>query len=245
MASSLRGPIALLLLIAAARPAVAQAPRLVDLPAAWREARRRSPRLPAAAAAIERAEAAARLARSAWMPSLRGQASYTRIDGERALGDRVLVPEDAATAALVLNAPLVDAARWRRQRARPRRRDQRAPAGGRRRAPPGPAPGRELPGGAAAAARAGGDRARGRDLPHPAGHRPPAPRRAAWARGWKRCAPSASCATTRGAAPWPGRRCWRRRRLLGAVAGAGRAAGRGRDRRSCPPCPGWRRRWPS
>jgi outer membrane protein TolC len=88
-------------------------PRVVDLPGAWREARRRSPRLPAAAAAIERAEAAAKLARAGWLPSLRGQATYTRIDGERAIGDRVLVPQDASNAALVLNAPLVDAARWK------------------------------------------------------------------------------------------------------------------------------------
>jgi outer membrane protein TolC len=85
----------------------------VDLPGAWAEARRRSPSLPAAAAAIERAEAAAGLARAGWLPALRGQASYTRIDSERTLGDRVLVPRDSASAALVLTVPLLDAARWR------------------------------------------------------------------------------------------------------------------------------------
>ena len=103
----------MLLLIAAAPAAVAQTVRVVDFAGAWREARRRSPRLPAAAAAIERAEAAAKLARAGWLPSLRGQATYTRIDGERALGDRVLVPQDATNAALVLNAPLLDAPRWK------------------------------------------------------------------------------------------------------------------------------------
>jgi outer membrane protein TolC len=95
------------------RPRRHDSPRGKDLPGVWEEARRRSPRLPAAAAAVERAEAAARLARAGWMPSLRGQATYTRIDDERVLGDRVLVPQDASNAALVLNAPLLDAARWR------------------------------------------------------------------------------------------------------------------------------------
>jgi len=122
VASSLRGAIAVLLLIGGSFAAVAQTDsgaavaqtvRVVDLPGVWGEARRRSPRLPAAAAAVERAEAAARLARAGWMPSLRGQATYTRIDDERVLGDRVLVPQDASNAALVLNAPLLDAARWR------------------------------------------------------------------------------------------------------------------------------------
>ena len=88
-------------------------PRVVEFAALWAEARRKSPSLPAAAAAIERAEAAARLARAGWMPSLRGQVSATHLDDERALGDRVLVPQDAANAALVLTVPLLDVATWR------------------------------------------------------------------------------------------------------------------------------------
>ena len=80
MASSLRGALAFVLLIGGAFAAVAQTAsgaavaetiRVVDLPGVWAEARRRSPRLPAAAAAVERAEAAARLARATWLPSLR------------------------------------------------------------------------------------------------------------------------------------------------------------------------------
>src|SRR4051812_31277046 len=47
---------------------------------AWAQAHRRSPRFEAAAASVLRAQAAAQLARAGWLPSLRAQAIYTRLD---------------------------------------------------------------------------------------------------------------------------------------------------------------------
>ena len=103
--------------VAAAAPTVDQAPgprlRRVTLEQAWAEARKHNPRLEFAAAAVARAEAAAQLARAAWLPALRAQAIYTRLDDERALGERVLTPRDSLNAALVLSAPLVDLQKWR------------------------------------------------------------------------------------------------------------------------------------
>jgi outer membrane protein TolC len=87
--------------------------RAVTFAQAWELAHQRNPRFEAAAAAVLRAQAAAQLARAAWLPALRAQAIYTRLDDERALGDRVLTPRDSINAALVLSAPLVDLPRWR------------------------------------------------------------------------------------------------------------------------------------
>ncbi len=90
--------------------------RAITMVEAWNEARRRSPRIEAAGAAVARADAAAQIARAAWLPSLRAQAIYTRLDDERALGERVLTPRDATNAALVLTVPLIDVTRWRQSR---------------------------------------------------------------------------------------------------------------------------------
>jgi outer membrane protein TolC len=97
--------------VSAVAPAVGV--RTVTFAEAWAEAQRRSPRNAAAAAAVARAEASARLARASILPTLRAQGLYTRLDDERRLGDRVLAPQDAASAALVLAAPLIDVPRWR------------------------------------------------------------------------------------------------------------------------------------
>jgi outer membrane protein len=96
--------------------ASAEAPgaRPVTFAQAWAEAQRRNPRFEAAPAAVERAEASAQLARAAWMPTLRAQGQYTRLDDERRLGDRVLASQDSAGASLVLAAPLLDLPTWRR-----------------------------------------------------------------------------------------------------------------------------------
>jgi outer membrane protein TolC len=93
--------------------ATAPSVRAVTFAQVWEQAHQRSPRFEAAAAAVVRAQAAAQLARAAWLPSLRAQAIYTRLDDDRALGDRVLTPRDSVNAALVLSAPLLDLPRWR------------------------------------------------------------------------------------------------------------------------------------
>jgi outer membrane protein TolC len=93
--------------------AVQPAVRAVSFAQAWALARQHNPRMPAAAAALSRAEASARLARAAWMPSVRAQAVYTHLDDERRLGDRVLANQDSGGAALILSAPLLDVPSWR------------------------------------------------------------------------------------------------------------------------------------
>ena len=101
---------------AAEQPAAADrapGPRTVTWQQAWAIARKYNPRLDAAAAAVERAQAAARLARAAWLPALRAQGIYTRLDDDRILGERVLATKDAGNASLVLTAPLLDVQKWR------------------------------------------------------------------------------------------------------------------------------------
>jgi outer membrane protein TolC len=95
-------------------PAAVPAVRTVSFAEVWAEAQRRSPRYQTAQAAVERAEASARLARAAYLPTLRAQGVYTRLDDDRRLNDRVLADRDSANAALVLTVPLLDLPSWRR-----------------------------------------------------------------------------------------------------------------------------------
>lgn len=79
---------------------------------AVRRAVARHPNVVAAQADVARAEALVRQARSAFLPSLSGNVTYTRLDAERVRGDLVVAGVDQENANLVLSVPLVQTGRW-------------------------------------------------------------------------------------------------------------------------------------
>lgn len=84
----------------------------IHLKDAVAEALRRELRIAIAAAQLQRAEILVTRARSGWLPSVIGHASYVRLDDDRILGDRVLVPRDQWRADLTVNVPLVAIKPW-------------------------------------------------------------------------------------------------------------------------------------
>ncbi len=112
--------LALLGLALVAPPAAAEpgapAPAMVrlSLDDAIGRALAQNPTARIAAAEIERAEALVRQARAASLPTLTANGVYTRLDGDRVLGDRVLTPADTLSANAALAVPLVAPRAWAR-----------------------------------------------------------------------------------------------------------------------------------
>ena len=61
---------------------------------------------------IKRAEAVARETRSAWLPTLYGNATYTRLDSDRTLGTRVISAANQLSANATLTVPIVAPQQW-------------------------------------------------------------------------------------------------------------------------------------
>ena len=61
---------------------------------------------------VKRAEALADQARATWLPTLNGNAVYTRLDNDRELNGRVILSANQFNANLALNAPLVAPRAW-------------------------------------------------------------------------------------------------------------------------------------
>jgi outer membrane protein TolC len=86
--------------------------RVQSLQEAIRLALLRNTNAELAAAEIERAEAVARETRAGWLPTLYGNAVYTRLDRERRFGDRVIAGVNQLSANLTLTVPLVAPQKW-------------------------------------------------------------------------------------------------------------------------------------
>jgi len=94
----------LVLLAAAAEP--------IEFQQAVDRALQAHPAMKIAEADAERALAVVEQARAPSLPSLTANGTYTRLDAERAIGDRVVQPRDALNGNLQLNVPLIAPQRW-------------------------------------------------------------------------------------------------------------------------------------
>lgn len=92
--------------------AEALAPERLSFEEAIRRAIRRNPTAVTAVEEIRRAEALAEQARAGSLPTLTGNAVYTRLDAERRIQDRVIQGVDSVNANLQLVVPIVAAQRW-------------------------------------------------------------------------------------------------------------------------------------
>ena len=84
----------------------------VTLPQAIDRALERSPRVASVRAAVQRAEALVVQSRATWLPTLSLNGTFTQLEGNRGLNDRVLLPAQSGGANLQLNVPLLSVPRW-------------------------------------------------------------------------------------------------------------------------------------
>jgi len=96
------------------QPAAAVAATLesVTLDQAIERALQRNPAAQSAALEMDRADALVRQARAASLPTLTGNATYTRLDADRTLGLRLVAARDQLNANLALAVPLVAPGKW-------------------------------------------------------------------------------------------------------------------------------------
>lgn len=79
---------------------------------ALRRAGAESYRVQKARAEMGSAAAEVKRSRANWLPTLNGVGTYTRLDGDRVVGDRVVSPANALNLSAQLEVPIVRAARW-------------------------------------------------------------------------------------------------------------------------------------
>ena len=84
----------------------------VTLPEAIDRALERSPRVASVRATVQQAEALVVQSRATWLPTLSLNGTFTQLEGNRGLGDRVLLPAQSGGANLQLNVPLLSVPRW-------------------------------------------------------------------------------------------------------------------------------------
>ena len=84
----------------------------LTLPEAIDRALERSPRVSMVRAAVQRAEALVVQSRATWLPTLSLNGTFTQLEGNRGLADRVLLPAQSGGANLQLNVPLLSVPRW-------------------------------------------------------------------------------------------------------------------------------------
>ncbi|MDB4983694.1 MAG: outer rane efflux protein [Myxococcales bacterium] len=84
----------------------------ITLDEAVRRALARNPTLAIARAEVARAEGLLEQARAGWWPTLVGNASYTRLDHDRVLNNKVIAAENQVAGNLVLTVPLVAPQGW-------------------------------------------------------------------------------------------------------------------------------------
>src|SRR5882672_4411001 len=84
----------------------------VTLEEAVRRALARNPSAEVAKEEFRRAEALVREARSGSLPTLTGNATYTRLDADRTFNGNVIAGRDQLAANLALNVPLVVPQKW-------------------------------------------------------------------------------------------------------------------------------------
>lgn len=111
---SLLATLAVLLSAAPGTPEADVSTRAVPsltLPDAIDRALERSPRVAMVRAAVQRAEALVVQSRATWLPTLSLNGTFTQLEGNRGLGDRVLLPAQSGGANLALSVPL-SVPRW-------------------------------------------------------------------------------------------------------------------------------------
>jgi outer membrane protein TolC len=84
----------------------------VSLPEAVSRALSRNPSIEVAEEDIRRADALARQARAAWLPTLGLNGTYTRLDADRVLSGRIILYANNLNANLALSVPLVAGKAW-------------------------------------------------------------------------------------------------------------------------------------
>lgn len=84
----------------------------IGLKQAIDEALRREVRVAIALGNLRRAEALVTRARSGWLPSVIGHASYVRLEKDRRSGDTIVAPRDQLGADLTVNVPLLAVEPW-------------------------------------------------------------------------------------------------------------------------------------
>jgi outer membrane protein TolC len=89
------------------RPATA-----VTFEDAIHRAMERNPSNALAAEEVRRAQALVQQARSTWLPTLNANATYTRLDSDRVLADRVIQNADSINANLLLTVPIIAPRAW-------------------------------------------------------------------------------------------------------------------------------------
>ena len=72
----------------------------------------RNPTMETARQEIGRADALVRQARATWFPTLSANGTYTRLDGDRVLGDRVILGANSIAANVTLTVPLLASRQW-------------------------------------------------------------------------------------------------------------------------------------
>jgi outer membrane protein TolC len=102
----------LLLLASLAAPAGAADVPVLSFDEAVAQALGRTPTMEIAAQDIARARALLTEVRAGWLPQLVAAGSYTRLDADRVLNDRVIAARDQTTANLILTVPLLAPQRW-------------------------------------------------------------------------------------------------------------------------------------
>jgi outer membrane protein TolC len=90
---------------------VAQTPSLT-MPQAIERALSQAPRISTVRASVQRAEALVVQSRAAWLPTLSVNGTFTQLEGNRGLADRVLVAAQTGSANLQLAFPLLTVPRW-------------------------------------------------------------------------------------------------------------------------------------
>ena len=97
------------------RPAAADGTKALErlsFDACARRAVERHPNVATAMSEAARADALVRQARAASFPTLYGNGVYTRLDGDRVLGDRVIAGANQLSANLALSVPLLNPQGW-------------------------------------------------------------------------------------------------------------------------------------
>lgn len=105
-------------LVAVAAPLHAQeatlgrAPPTVTFEEAVQRAMSRNPTAELANEEVRRSEALVQQARASWLPTLSANGTYTRLDADRVLGERVIASANNVNANLILTVPLVAPKAW-------------------------------------------------------------------------------------------------------------------------------------
>ncbi|MDB4937486.1 MAG: outer rane efflux protein [Labilithrix sp.] len=93
-------------------PTLGRAAPVLSFDEAIHRAMDRNPTSEIAEQEVRRAQALVQQARSTWLPTLSGNATYTRLDADRVLADRVVTNANTFNANLLLTVPLIAPRAW-------------------------------------------------------------------------------------------------------------------------------------